>query len=144
MTDKDVFAPNDNADDELGARVAVGNKNKADVFLDIHANYFGSPQVRGTGTYYYQKSAYDRLLAQCIQSSVISVDGLNDRGIVPANFFVLKNTQMPAMLIEVGFLSNPDEERLLNTSQFQQTLAQGIVNGLDAFFAQAGKQGGSN
>jgi N-acetylmuramoyl-L-alanine amidase len=140
--DRDVYAPNDSAVDELGARAAVGNTNKADVFVDIHANSFSNPKVGGTGTYYYEKSSYDKLLAQSIQDSVVSVDGLVDRGIYPANFYVLKHTLMPAMLIELGFISNPDEETLLNTPQFQQKLAQGIVQGLDNFFVQAATVGG--
>lgn len=139
--DRDVYAPNDSAEDELGARAAVGNKNKADVFVDIHANYFANPQVRGTGTYYYPKSAYDKLLAQSIQNSVVNAGNLNDRGIFQANFYVLKHTLMPAMLIELGFISNPEEERLLDTPQFQQKLAQGIVNGLSNFFVQAAAPG---
>jgi N-acetylmuramoyl-L-alanine amidase len=142
--DRDVYAPNDSAVDELGARAEVANKNKADIFVDIHANSFGNPKVGGTGTYYYQKSVYDKLLAQSIQDSVVSADGLNDRGIYPANFYVLKHTLMPAILIELGFISNPDEETLLNTPQFQQKLVQGIVNGLDSFFVQAAKLGGGS
>lgn len=142
--DRDVYAPNASASEELGARAEIGNKSKADVFVDIHANSFGNPQISGTGTYYYQKSIYDKLLAQSIQNDVVSAAGLNDRGIYPANFYVLKHTFMPAMLIELGFLSNPDEEKLLNTPQFQQKLAQGIVNGLDNFFIQAAKIGGGN
>ncbi len=134
LDDRDVYAPNASAANELGARAMVGNKNKADVFLDIHANSFNDPKVGGTATYYYQKSNYDSLLAQSLQSSVVAADGLNDRGIRSANFYVLKHTQMPAALIELAFLSNPTEENLLNSSQFQQTLAQGIVNGLIRFF----------
>ncbi|MBP2653606.1 MAG: amiC 1 [Firmicutes bacterium] len=142
--DRDVYAPDDSATEELGARVAVGNENKVDVFVDIHANYFGNPKVSGTGTYYYLKSSYDKLLAQSIQDSLVSADGLNDRGIYAANFYVLKHTLMPAVLIELGFLSNPNEEKQLNTPQFQQKLAQGIVNGLDSFFNSAAQQGGGN
>lgn len=144
MDDRDVYAPYDSADDELGARVAIGNQNKADVFVDIHANYFGNPQVSGTGTYYYPGSLYGKLLAQNIQNSVVNAAGLNNRGIFPANFYVLKYTVMPSILVEMGFLSNQDEEKRLNTPQLQQKLAQGIVDGLAGFFNQAAKAGGGS
>jgi len=142
--DRDVFAPNDSASEELGARVAVGNKYKADIFVDIHANSFTNPQVGGAGTYYYKKSIYDKVLARTIQSNLADASGLDDRGIYPANFYVLKHTVMPAVLIELAFLSNPKEEKLLNTPLVQQKMAQGIVNGIDDFFTQAAKIGGGN
>lgn len=139
--DRDVFGPNASDNDELGARVDVGNKNKADVLVDIHVNSFGSPAVGGTGTYYFTKSDNDRLLAKSIQDSVVSAAGLNDRGVYSANFVVLKYTTMPAALIELGFISNPDEEKLLIAPVFQQKLAQGIVSGLSDFFRLAAPGG---
>ncbi len=142
MDDRDVYAPNDSARDELNARAMVGNQNNVDVFLDIHANAFQNPRVGGTGTYYYQKSLYDILLTQNLQRKVLNAGGLNDRGIVPANFYVLKHTKMPSALIELAFISNPDEENLLNSPPYQQKLAQGLADGLESFFTQAARLGG--
>ncbi|GBG55563.1 N-acetylmuramoyl-L-alanine amidase [Sporomusaceae bacterium FL31] len=141
--DRDVFGAGASAVEELSARTNVANKIKADLFLSIHANAFSNRSVGGTSTHYYLKSRYDRLLAECLQSSVVAADGLTDRGVQAANFYVVKRTLMPAALIEVAFISNPDEEKLLNTPQFQQQLAQGIVTGLDSFFLQAAKIGGA-
>jgi N-acetylmuramoyl-L-alanine amidase len=142
--DRDVYAPYDSAVDELSARAMVGNRNHADVFLDIHANSFPNRRVGGTATYYYNKTGYDMLLAQCLQDNAVAADGLNDRGVHSARFYVLKHTIMPAALIEMAFISNPVEEHLLNTPSFQQQMAQGIVNGLDKFFGQAAKLGEAN
>lgn len=141
-TDVDVFGPNASAVDELGARTIVANTNKADVFVSLHINAFTNPAVGGTATYYYQKSNYDILLANCIQDNLSKFGGLQDRGINAAGFYVIKKTQMPSVLAELGFISNPDEEKLLSTPLFQQKMAQGIVQGLDAFFAQAARKGG--
>jgi N-acetylmuramoyl-L-alanine amidase len=141
-TDVDVFGPNASAVDELNARTVAANNNKADVFVSIHINAFSNPTVGGTATYYYQKSNYDVLLASCIQSGLVGSAGLQDRGTYAAGFYVIKRTQMPAVLTELGFISNPDEEKLLGTPQFQQKMAQGIVQGLDSFFAQAANKGG--
>ena len=143
LTDKDVFAPNDSAVDELRARTLIANDNKADVFLSIHIDAFSNPTVGGTGTYYYPKSKYDVMLAQCIQNNLVVAGGLQNRGRRPARFYVLKHTEMPAILTELAFISNPNEEKIINSPQFQQQMAQGIVQGLDVFFALAAKKGGS-
>lgn len=143
-TDVDVFGPNASAVQELSARAQIGNKNKADLFLSIHINAFSNRTVGGTATYYYQKTKYDSLLANCVQDSLIKAGGLQDRGISPARFYVIKRTTMPAILTELAFISNPDEEKLLNSPQFQQQLAQGIFEGLDTFFKQAAKKGGNS
>lgn len=142
-TDRDVYAPNDSAVEELGARVAVANANQADVFISIHANASTDASATGTGTYYYRKSGYDGMLADYIQRSVVAATGLADRGTVAANLYVTKRTRMPAVLVETAFISNPREEKLLATPAFQQRLAAGIVNGLDQFFSAAAGQGGN-
>lgn len=140
--DRDVFGPNSSAVDELKARITVGNVRKADIFLSIHADSTLSRDVGGTATYFYQKTRYDSLLARCLQAGLAQTDGLQDRGIKAANFYVIKRTIMPASLVEMAFLSNPNEERLLNDPQFQQKVAAGIVKGMDNFFAQAARWGG--
>ncbi|WP_236639343.1 N-acetylmuramoyl-L-alanine amidase [Pelosinus sp. UFO1] len=142
QTDVDVYGPNASAVDELKARTIVANNNKADVFVSIHINAFSNPTVGGTATYYYQKSNYDALLANCIQDGLVATGGLQDRGTYSAGFYVIKRTTMPSILAELGFISNPAEEKLLSTYQFQQQMAQGIVQGLDKFFSQAAKRGG--
>lgn len=144
QVDKDVFGPNASAVDELSARSNVGNNNKADVFISIHINSFTDPSVGGIASYYYPKTGYDTLLADSLQDNLVTAisGGFSDRGIHQANFYVLKNTVMPASLVELGFISNPQEEKLMNTPQFQQEAAQGLVNGLERFFAQAAVKGG--
>jgi N-acetylmuramoyl-L-alanine amidase len=140
--DTDVYGPNSSAVDELKARTTVANSRKADLFLSIHANSFTDRSVGGSATYYYQKTPYDMLLAQNIQSGLAQAGGLKDRGYFSANFYVIKRTLMPAALAELAFISNPDEEKLLTNPVFQQKMAQGIVQGLENFFAQAAKMGG--
>ena len=144
QTDVDVYGPNASGAEELGARTRVANNNKADVFVSIHINAFSNPAVGGIATYYYRNSGYGAMLAQNIQAKLANVEGVQDRGITPAGFYVIKNTKMPAVLTELGFISNPNEEKILNTPQFQQQLAQGIVQGLEGFFAQAARKGGGS
>lgn len=141
-SDIDVYGPNASGVEELGARTNIGNSRKADIFVSIHANSFSNSSVSGGATYYYPKSNYDALLAQSIQNSYIQATGLQDRGIAQANFYVVKHSDMPASLVELAFISNPDEEKMLTDSQSQLKMAQGICQGIDAFFTQAAAGGG--
>jgi len=140
--DRDVFAPDASAVDELKARTTIANVRKADVFVSIHSNSSVSRAAGGTETFYYQKTRYDALLAQSLQAGMIEKGNLDDRGTASANFYVIKRTVMPASLVELGFVSNPDEEKRLADPQFEQRMARGIVDGLEDFFAKAAKQGG--
>ena len=139
-TDKDVFAVNASGADELGARAATANRSaKSAVFISIHADSFSDRNVGGSSAFYFAKSNYDQMLAQNLQRSVAAAGGLQDRGTQSANFFVLKRTRIPAALLELGFISNPAEEKFLTTPSVQDKFAQGIVGGLYNFFAQAAK-----
>jgi N-acetylmuramoyl-L-alanine amidase len=140
--DRDVFGPNASDVDELKARATIANVKKADIFVSIHSNAAISREAEGTTTYYYPKSRYDSLLARNLQAGMLQTAGLKDKGFLTANFYVIKRTIMPAALVELAFLSNPNEERLLANPQFQQKLAEGIVRGMDRFFAQAAQMGG--
>jgi N-acetylmuramoyl-L-alanine amidase len=138
--DCDVSPAGSPAVDELKCRVAIANDSKADVFLSIHTNAAPNPLSNGTAAYYYKKTSYDALLAQNIQRSIVQAGGLRDRGFFPANFYVVKWTGMPAVLAELAFISNTNEEASLNDPQFQQKMAQGLVEGLDRFFVEAAKR----
>lgn len=138
--DRDVFCAQAADRDELEARVAVANHAKADLFLSIHANASINPLANGTSTYYFKKTSYDAMLAQNIQRSMVQAGGRRDRSFFPANFYVVKHSEMPAVLIELAFISNSAEETLLNDAQFRQKMAHGIVEGIDHFFAQVSKK----
>lgn len=138
-TDIDVFGPQATDREELWARVKVANFNQADLFISIHHNSSANRDARGTSTYYYQKTTYDVMLAQDIQKEMLQAGGLPNVGVRSANFFVVKNATMPSALLEVGFISNPQEEQILGTSSFQQKISQAIVVGIDHFFDQVGK-----
>ena len=138
-TDIDVFGPNATDREELMARVLVGNNNKADVFVSIHHNSSVNREANGTTTYYYSKTLFDGELARSLQDAMVHAGGLADKGARTANFFVVKNTTMPAALLEVGFMSNPQEELTICDPDFQQKIAQAVVTGIDQFFTQAAK-----
>lgn len=135
-SDRDVYGVNASDSQELQARVDAGRRSGADLFLSIHANSFTKPSAHGTATYYYAKTARDAMLAKALQKGMVEAGGRYDRGTVEANFYVVKRSSMPAALVELAFISNPEEERLLGSDDFQQKLAEGICRGLGEYFAQ--------
>lgn len=121
--------------DELQARCDVANKAKADIFVSIHMDSFTSREATGTTGYYYLKgSATSRRLADAIQSSLVRHLRTVSRGVKTCRFYVVRHTKMPAALIEVAFLSNPKEEKLLTSEKGVKRAATGIVQGISDFF----------
>ena len=123
--------------DELQARCDVANKANADIFISIHMDSFTSREASGTTGYYYVKgSAASKNLAASIQSSLVAQLKTTSRGIRTCKFYVVRHTKMPATLIEVAFVSNPKEEKLLTSKKGVEKAATGIVKGISDFFGE--------
>ena len=117
-----------NAPNPISLRQIVGKSiNRAKLLEEICGNIL---------------DVYFKMSVAAIQDAYAQATGLSDRGIYQANFYVVKHTAMPASLVELAFLSNPNEEKLLLNSQFQQKMAEGIFHGIDSFFTQAAARGG--
>ena len=138
-TDVDVYGPYAGAVEELQARANVANAAKADVFVCIHIDSFDSPSAGGVTAFYNSKTPYDYSLAKYIHDENMAVTNFPDRGVQSANFYVLLHTNMPATLLELGFISNPNEENALNTADQQQKFAESIAKGLADYFNHGGK-----
>ena len=134
-SDVDVYGPNASARNELQARVDVGNRVNSDIFVSIHCNAFVNPAANGTQTFYYGSSYQGQRLAQNIQEKMIEANGLRDRGISTCNFYVVKHSYMPAVLIETAFITNYDEEALLSDDEWQTTMAKAIAEGINEYFS---------
>ncbi|NLV91147.1 MAG: N-acetylmuramoyl-L-alanine amidase [Firmicutes bacterium] len=119
---------------QLTARARTANATGADVFISIHANWNDNPRVRGVETYHYTNSGQG--LARYLQRDVVAQTGFSDLGVKYGNFYVLRNTNMPAALVEVGFLSNKQEAALLASPQYKEKVARGIYYGLERYFAE--------
>lgn len=115
---------------ELKERVSVANTAKADLFLSIHANS-GPASATGTETYYNR--ADSKTYANTVHKYLVQAAGLKDRGVKTANFYVIKNTTMPAILLEVGFLTNATDEAALFNETFQNRVAEGVVKGMKEY-----------
>ncbi len=116
--------------EDLKARCDIANKNLVDIFVSIHCNSSKNESARGLETFYYKTSQRGFLLATEIQKSIVESIKTINRGIKFADFYVLRATKMPAILIECGFLSNPEEEKMLNNQNYQTQIALAIAKGI--------------
>lgn len=131
---------------ELHERVAVANNLRADCYVSIHCNGHNNPAANGTETYYYdentRRSTQSRTLATCIQHRLKRL-GRVDRGVKHGNFHVLRETHIPAALVEIAFITNPEEESLLASEVFLDEAAMNIAQGIADFLGLTIYQGPS-
>lgn len=134
-TDVDVFGPNSSDAEELQARVNVGEKYNSDMFVSLHVNSSVNKNVGGFSTYYYPKTDNDLRLAKNIQNKLAANFGVDDLGVRQANFYVIKRISMPAVLVEMCFISNEKELTLMKGQWFQKKTARLIAEGIEKYFA---------
>ena len=125
---------------DLINRARMANESNADIYLSIHANSFPQSEYRGAQTFYEPGSAESQRLAKAIQNQLVLKLGPNNRKIKPGNFRVLQDSRMPAVTVEVGFLSNPDEAALLAHPEYRERLAEAIYQGVVAYFTGLGQE----
>lgn len=115
----------------LEPRVALANRANADIFVSIHANAISMsrPDVNGVETYFYS-SAAGRELSAYLLDSLLEATGMNNRGVKEARFFVLRRTNMPASLVELGFVTGAEDAPRLADSNFRELLAKAVARGI--------------
>jgi N-acetylmuramoyl-L-alanine amidase len=126
---KDVRVP-------LGERVRMANLCKADVFVSIHADAFHNTTAKGISVHIHPEGTEStRIFAGHIQHSLTTIfyDHTN-RGVKENDFYVLRRTIMPAVLIEAEFISNENTRRFLKEPENQRTMANGIALGINNYF----------
>ena len=137
-TDKPVSPKGDKASaiEELQARCDVANREKVDVFISIHADSFTNPAARGSTGYYYSKTegTSAKRLADAIRRGVCEQLRTPSRGTQPCNFYVVRHTDMAATLVELAFISNAEEEKLLDSEEGIEKAAHGIFDGIEDYF----------
>ena len=136
-TDIDVAAPGVSDGVELQARVDKSPPNTA-LFISVHCNAFSNRNSHGMETFYAPGAVEGRRLAQLLNEELERLGGLFNRGVKSARFYVMTHSKCPASLIELGFITNPREERLLADEDYQQRLAQAITNAVNRYFNQGG------
>ena len=141
-------------DVDLVERAEQANNANADMLLSIHFNAGGRGVARGIETYYYQSQAdrvpkinkenhnnaerleRSRKLANKVQQNLLYQTGANDRGVKRTSFTVLRETSIPSILVELGFIDNPEERNKIKTNEYQERLANGIVDGIVEYYKQ--------
>lgn len=130
-TDRNVSRPGGKQSEELRARVRIANSWPADLFVSVHSNASENRNIGGTMTFHArQASAKSKDMAKEIHKEMVAQTGLRDLKVRKAGFYVLRNTNMPAVLVESAFISNAKEEKLLADPKFQGIVASAIADGL--------------
>lgn len=137
-------------DDDVDGMDGVKHKRKdmakrkqiaqeGDLLISIHQNAFTQPSVKGAQTFYNQKSEQGKILADRIQKSIKKYADPDNKRETKSNrnYYVLKITSIPSVIVECGFLTNPEEEAKLNTQEYQDTIAWSIYRGIVEYFEAA-------
>lgn len=112
----------------LQDRVLFTEKNKGDLFVSIHVNSSVTPEGNGLETHYYTPQSYD--FAQAVHKEFASAINAKDRGLFKSKFYVINHTTCPSILVETGFISNPEERKELMTTERKQKTAEAIAKGI--------------
>lgn len=118
-------------------RVDLANDSGADLYISIHANAYSNNESNGTETHYCSNnnhSSDSRFLSGLLQKELVDTMRLRDRGVKSNSFYVLKNTEMPAALVELAFLTNPDEEKMLKDEKILRSAAEALYRGINEYF----------
>lgn len=118
---------------ELGERCQVANKAKADYFISVHLNAAVAKSANGIETFAYTTTGTAYKLASTVQKKLIAATGAANRGAKSANYQVLRETKMPAILIETGFISNDAECMALFKDGYQNIIAEAVANAVAEF-----------
>ena len=121
---------------DLNNRVKIGNESSADIFVSIHLNKISQQQYSGWQTFYKKNNEDSKNLAIAIQNNLNdAMQKENKRQPAQLNtIYLMKYVEIPITTVECGFLSNPEEEQLLQTDEYQDKLAWGIYNGIADYF----------
>ncbi|OUM96730.1 MAG: hypothetical protein A9Z00_03880 [Thermobacillus sp. ZCTH02-B1] len=121
---------------DLYERARYANRIGADLFISIHANRITKSSVTGVETYYNRPES--KTLADVMHRRLLKATGLADRSVRTANFVVIRETTMPAVLLECGYLSNANDAKLLFTESVQDRIAAEIVAGIKEYLTAYG------
>ena len=115
---------------DMKNRLEIINKSGADLFLSIHMNSFSKPSSAGLHVFYSRNHPEIAETAGLIQDSISKVTGAQTHAVKAASdtLYLMKNPTPPAILVECGFISNPEEEKLLNDDNYQSKIAFSIAN----------------
>ena len=123
---------------DIHNRVKIGNESSADIFVSIHLNKIPQQQYWGWQCFYNSRNENSKILAQTIQENLNeAIQKENKREALKLDtIYLMKNVEIPISVVECGFLSNPEEEQLLQNDEYQDKLAWGIYTGIMDYFQE--------
>ncbi len=122
--------------EDLKERKNIANDEEVDLLVSIHQNSFPKENVKGAQVFYYEGSEESKKLAECVQNRLKEIDSTNNR-IAKENkdYYLLKQTTMPAIIVECGFLSNTEENNNLKNEEYQKKIAWAIYLGILDYYS---------
>jgi N-acetylmuramoyl-L-alanine amidase len=142
-----ILTRSDDSYATLADRTETANLSKAHFFVSVHHNSNGKANSRsGTFTYYHEGDEESAVLAQTIQTEIAAVSGLPDHGILAdttrfpkRGFAVLRNSNMPAVLLEIAYINNDTDREKMKDEEFQQKVAEAVVKGIRVYIGDVAK-----
>ena len=122
----------------LDERVQISNNKEADIFVSIHINASVKSEINGIETHYYTDNGYN--VAKIIHKELMNNVDAMDRGLFKSKFYVINHTEAPAVLLELGFISNEQERSSLNSEKRQMDSAQAIADGIVNYLVEYRKK----
>jgi len=121
---------------DMYSRKITADTSSADIFVSIHQNSFPDSSVQGAQVFYFNQSDNSKRLAECIQNEIKSfvINKNKYEAKENSSYYVLKQTKMPAVIVECGFLTNPNEKSNLQDSDYQDRIAWAIYMGIVDYF----------
>jgi len=120
----------------LSDRAAFSNSKRPDLFLSIGQNSFPNSTASGTELYYYRGDIQGQKLSKLIMESLVSALGLKDRGTRTAEFYLLREVKASAVIVQLLYISNPQDEELLGEENFREKAAVAIFDGISKYYAE--------
>lgn len=115
----------------LPQRVSIANRYKNAIFVSVHYNYTWKQHVSGLETFYH--SSQSQKLAQYVQQGMLRRVKAVDRGAKWARYYVIRNTTIPSILVECGFVSSPSERARMKSAWYRDSIARGVAEGIQRF-----------
>lgn len=123
---------------DMKKRVEQINTTKPELVVSIHQNSYSQANIKGAQVFYFTHSEVSKNAAVCMQEELRKVDSTNEREVKGNDtFYLLKKTEIPAIIVECGFLSNAEEAEKLVSESYQQELADAICNGIVKWLTQS-------
>lgn len=120
--------------EELKRRVDMADSSNADIFVSIHVNQYPDPSCFGAQCFYNPQKPESKLLAMLVQEELKALEPENFREALPQDLFILRESPVPAVLVEMGFISNPSDRQKLLDPSYQKKMAGAIAKALNRYF----------